>query len=80
MHALVDVGFDIQTEFPWAEVRARKYRNVRPPLRKLWKELREKAVLYGFGRTELMPIREPAERLFGYLTYYLTRGRGAARK
>jgi len=75
-HALVDVGFDIQTDFPFEEVKSTNYRNVRSELRLLWKRLREQAVRYGFGRTQLLPIDEQRGGVVAavhYLTTYLSK-------
>jgi hypothetical protein len=70
-HALVDVGFDIRFGFPFEEVARRNYRNVDGRVRDLWKQLREKAPRYGFGRTELLPIKSNSEWAIKYLTSYL---------
>ena len=70
-HALVDVGFEIRPGFPFEEVSRRNYRNVDSRVRELWKQLRERATQYGFGRTELLPIKSNSERAIKYLTGYL---------
>jgi hypothetical protein len=70
-HALVDVGFEIRPGFPFEEVARRNYRNVDARVRDLWKQLREKALRYGFGRTELLPIKSNSEWAIKYLTSYL---------
>ena len=70
-HALVDVGFEIRPGFPFEEVARRNYRNVNSRVRDLWKQLREKAPRYGFGRTELLPIKSNSEWAIKYLTSYL---------
>jgi len=75
-HALVDVGFDIQTAFPFDDVKRGQYQNVKPEVRSLWKRLRVEAVRYGFGRTQLLPIDENrggAAAVVGYLTGYLSK-------
>jgi hypothetical protein len=75
-HALVDVGFDIQTEFPFEDVKQGNYRNVKAELRRLWKRLREQAIRYGFGRTQLLPIDEQRGGVVAavhYLTGYLSK-------
>jgi hypothetical protein len=70
-HALVDVGFEIRPGFPFEEVARRNYRNVDLRVCDLWKQLREKAPRYGFGRTELLPIKSNSEWAIKYLTSYL---------
>ena len=75
-HALVDAGFDIQTDFPFEEVKRDYYRNVKSAPRSLWKRLRVEAARYGFGRTQLLPIDESrggAAAIVGYLTRYLSK-------
>jgi hypothetical protein len=70
-HALVDVGFEIRPEFPFEEVANSNYRNVDDRVRDLWKQMREKAPRFGFGRTELLPIKSNSEWAIKYLTGYL---------
>ena len=70
-HALVDVGFEIRPGFPFEEVARRNYRNVDGRVRDFWKQLREKAPRYGFGRTELLPIKSNSDWAIKYLTSYL---------
>jgi hypothetical protein len=70
-HAVVNVGWDIRSSFPFAEVSRRNYRGVSPELRSIWKRLREKSERYGFGRTELLPIKQNGLGCSLYLTKYL---------
>jgi hypothetical protein len=70
-HALVDVGFEIRPGFPFEKVARRNYRNVDGRVSDLWKQLREKAPRYGFGRTELLPIKSNSEWAIKYLTSYM---------
>src|SRR5262249_10818003 len=70
-HALVDVGFEIRPEIPFDEDTRGNYRNVDLRVRDLWKQLREKAPRYGFGRSELLPIKSNSEWAIKYLTGYL---------
>jgi hypothetical protein len=72
-HAVVDLGRDIRTHFPFDQVSARFYANVDSELRETWGRLREKAARYGFGRTELLPIKQNALGCARYLTKYLTK-------
>lgn|GEM_PF-4503285 len=71
MHAVVDLGYDIRTNFPHDEVRRRRYANVPRELRKTWKQVRECSERYGFGRTELLPIKRTGRGCARYLTKYL---------
>jgi hypothetical protein len=72
-HAVVDLGRDVKTGFPFDEVQRRRYLNVDPGLRDIWKQLRDKAEAYGFGRTELLPIKHSGKGCARYLTKYLSK-------
>lgn len=76
-HSVIDLGWDIKTGFPFGEVAARNYKNVDPRLKDIWKTLRESAVKYGFGRTELLPIKANGPSCARYLVKYLTKVRGS---
>ena len=76
-HSVVDVGWDIKTGFPFDQVGDRLYANVDPRLRKLWKTIRESAEKYGFGRTELLPLKSNGPFCARYLIKYLTKVRGS---
>ena len=70
-HAVVNLGWDIRSCFPFAQVSKGFYANVDRKLRSLWKQLREKAERYEFGRTELLPIKSNGEGFSIYVTKYL---------
>jgi len=72
-HAVVNLGRDVRTAFPFDQVRKGFYANVEARLRDSWKCLREKAIAYGVGRTELLPIKGNAIGCARYLTKYLTK-------
>jgi hypothetical protein len=72
-HAVVNLARDIRTGFPFDQVRRGFYANVDPELRSVWKQLREKAKSYGFGRTELLPIKQSGPGCARYLTKYLSK-------
>jgi len=73
-HAVVNVGWDIKTGFPFDQVKKRFYANVDPKLRDIWKQLREISDRYGFGRIELLPIKHSGPACARYLTSYLAKG------
>jgi hypothetical protein len=75
-HAVVNVGWDIKTGFPFDQVAAGFYANVDPRLRALWKELRERAAACGFGRIELFPLKHSGPACARYLTKYLAKSFG----
>lgn len=74
-HAIVHVGYDIRSGFPFDEVKRRFYANVAPRTRELWKWLRENSAKYGFGRTELLPIKATGPACARYLVKYLSKAR-----
>jgi len=74
LHAATDVGFDIRTDFPWEQVAMRHYAGVDKRLRDIWEVLRESAKSYGFGRTELLPIRATGGQAARYVGKYLAPG------
>jgi len=47
------------------------YANVDSELRTTWQRLRDRVGKYGFGRTELLPIKQNGDRCARYLTKYL---------
>jgi hypothetical protein len=69
VHALVAVGFDIQTGFPFEQVRQRDYQAVPKNVRRLWAFLREGCEREKYGRSELLPIdKRGAAGLVCYLS------------
>jgi hypothetical protein len=74
-HAVVNVGWDIKTNFPREQVRSGFYANVDPKLRELWKYLREKSQSHGFGRVELLPLKYSGAACARYFSKYLTNAR-----
>ena len=72
-HAVVNVGWDIKTNFPWEQVRTGFYPNVDPRLRKLWKYLREKGESRGFGRIELLPLKYSGKTCARYFAKYISK-------
>ena len=72
-HCIVNLGLDFKTGFPFAQVEKKFYANVAPWIRELWKELREMAEKYGFGRIELLPLKHSGKACARYLTKYLAK-------
>jgi hypothetical protein len=72
-HAVVDLGRDVRSGFPFEQVKKGFYANVDPGLRDIWKQLRQKAESYGFGRTELLPMKHNGKACARYLTKYLSK-------
>lgn len=57
--------------FPWNEVKEKCYKHVERELLLLWGELRRAAVRYGFGRSELLPLRKTGLAAGRYLAKYV---------
>jgi len=72
-HAVVDMGRDIRTSFPFDEVSRKDYRNVDRRLRAQWRWLRLKAKAYGFGWNTLEPIKTTGAAASKYLAKYLSK-------
>jgi hypothetical protein len=73
-HLLVVCGSDIRTGFDFDAVAKRDYRSANEYLRGVWKVLREAMPRYGFGRSELMPIRSTSEGMARYVGKYIGKG------
>jgi hypothetical protein len=78
-HLLVGLRFDARTGFDWSEARRGIYRSACPLLRAEWAFWRRTAPLYGFGRTELLPIRSTAGAVGCYLGGYIAKHVGRRR-
>jgi hypothetical protein len=78
-HCVVNLGRDIKTDFPTAEVEAGDYRNVESWIRALWKELRHGAKRYGFGRISLLPIKKTGPAAAKYFVKYLAKAHGSSK-
>jgi hypothetical protein len=78
-HAVVDLGRDIRTGFPFDQVSRGFYANVDRELRSIWRELRAKAQRYSFGRTELLPIKSNGAGFSLYVTKYLGKALGSGK-
>ncbi len=78
-HAVVNVGWDIKTKFPFDQVRKGFYANVNERLRLIWKQLRDVAESHGFGRIELLPLKYSGTACAAYLTKYLTKAFGSGK-
>jgi hypothetical protein len=70
-HLLIDCGFDIRTGLDWEQLEKRIYSSANSKLRKLWAMLREELPKYGFGRSELLPIKTTAEAMGKYVGKYI---------
>lgn len=75
-HILVNVGDDIRTGVDFtafAEKPRGDYRSAPPALRREWSFWRSTAKNFGFGRTELMPVRSCSEAIGTYVGKYIAK-------
>lgn len=70
-HLLVTCQEDIRTGFDFEACEKRDYRSASDYLRGLWSDLRETMPKFGFGRSELLPIRTTAGGIANYVGKYL---------
>jgi len=80
-HILIDCRVDIRTGINWNEIHPAsgrpKYISACPALRSIWQLLRDRLPAYGFGRSELLPIKTTAAATSKYLGKYISKHIGA---
>jgi hypothetical protein len=72
-HLLIALGHDIRTGVDFAALERCDYGSASPALRAEWKFWRDTAKKYGFGRTELLPIRSCTEAIGKYVGKYIAK-------
>jgi hypothetical protein len=72
-HVLLNVGADISTGFSFAAAARCDYRLAPPALRAEWAFWRRTAKLYGFGRTELLPVISSSAAVAKYVGKYISK-------
>lgn len=72
-HLLVVMGSDIRTGFDFTAIARHDYRSAGPQLRKEWVFWRRTAKEYGFGRTELLPVKSTSEGIARYVGKYISK-------
>ena len=72
-HLLVVMAEDIRTGFDFAAVQRGDYRSASDYLRREWSFWRATAPKYGFGRTELLPIKKTAAGVAKYVGKYVAK-------
>jgi hypothetical protein len=80
LHLVVVSKEDIRTGFDFAAIKRRDYRSASAYLRKEWKFWRTTAPKFGFGRTELLPVRTDLDRFGAYVARYLAKQYGTRRE
>lgn len=78
-HFLVALRDDIRSGFDFAAIANQDYRSANAALRAEWAFLRKAAPAYGFGRTELLPIRSSTEAIAKYVGKYIAKNIDARR-
>ena len=72
-HLLVVLDIDIRTGFDFEALSRRDYSSASPGLRSEWSYWRKTAPGYGFGRTELLPVRSSIEAMAKYVGKYIAK-------
>mgnify|MGYP006093085523 CR=1 FL=1 len=72
-HFLVVLHGDIRTGINFQEFEDGVYKSASPYLRSEWTFWRDTAKKYGFGRTELLPIKSNAEAMAKYVGKYIAK-------
>lgn len=72
-HFLVVLHIDIRTGLDWSQVAQGVYRSASPALRSEWAFWRATAPSYGFGRTELLPVKSTTEAISKYVGKYIAK-------
>lgn len=72
-HLIVNTRVDIRRGLNFREIAAGRYSSANPALRKLWALLRENVHKYGFGRTELLPVKTNSKGLARYVSKYISK-------
>ncbi len=72
-HLLVGLGSDIRTGANFHEFTQGDYRSASPALRAEWAFWRKTAKAYGFGRTELLPIKSTDKAIAAYVGKYISK-------
>lgn len=70
-HLLVALSVDIRTGFDFAGIAAGDYSSANSAIRLEWSFWRSTAPAYGFGRTELLPVRSTGEGVARYVGKYI---------
>ena len=72
-HLLVVLWINIRLGFDFSAIAQKDYSSANPELRKEWSFWRLTAKKYGFGRTELMPVKTNIEAMAKYVGKYISK-------
>lgn len=70
-HLIVATQDNIRRGLNFAEIKAKNYRSANSNLRAHWERLREAMPKYGFGRSELLPVKTNSDGLARYVGKYI---------
>ena len=73
-HLVVVSKQDIRRGVDFAAIAKRDYKSASPALRSEWFFWRTTAKRYGFGRSELLPVKKTGEALASYVAKYISKG------
>jgi len=79
-HLLVVLPGDIRTGFDFAAVDKGDYSSANKLLKDQWRYWRKTAKQFGFGRTELMPVKSTSEGIARYVGKYISKHMAARRE
>lgn len=72
-HLLIVLSQDVRTGFQFDEIKNHNYSSASPYLRSEWSFWRSTAKKYGFGRTELLPVRSTSDAIAKYVGKYIAK-------
>lgn len=72
-HLVVVLTQDISTGIIWEDLEKGIYKSASPFLRDLWRDLRESLPKYGFGRSELLPVKSGPDAIARYVGKYISK-------
>ncbi len=72
-HLIIVLEHDIRTGFNFDEIKRHNYKSANQNLRNEWSYWRRTAKRYGFGRTELLPIKSTADGVAKYVGKYISK-------
>lgn len=72
-HLLVVLSEDIRTGFRFSDIKNHDYSSASHYLRSEWAFWRSTAKKYGFGRTELLPVRSSSDAIAKYVGKYIAK-------
>jgi len=76
-HLVIQVSHDLRSGFNFEEIEKGNYRSANSFLRMIWRDLRENLPKYGFGRSELLPVKSNQDAMARYIGKYISKGIGS---